>query len=256
MWRAAGQRADHRVGDVAPVWVRPAGDQAGPGERRRCQQALVVAAQHRHSPRPAPADLHHDAAGPADDVAAADQAQVGPDQPGARPEADQACGAHPPRRGRLRVGQRQVAVDLGRAIGRLGPLAGQRRVRRAQLRHHRAGEEPQVRAQRPAGHPGQARGVRGEPLDHRRVQQHLGDRIQAQADREIRQPGRRPQQVLRPLPSPRRRPPDHRPGEPGRQRRDRGRLPRPDIPGDRARGLARGRGRLSRPGSTHAAYIQ
>ena len=35
--------------------------------------------------------------------------------------------------------EREVAVDLRRAVGRLGALAGQRRVRRGQLRDHPAG---------------------------------------------------------------------------------------------------------------------
>ena len=46
--------------------------------------------------------------------------------------------------------------------------------------------------------PGQARRVRGEPLDHRRVQQHLRHRLQAQPDRRSQRAFPRPQQVLRP----------------------------------------------------------
>jgi len=69
-----------------------------------------------------------------------------------------------------------TAILLGRAdvlyVSLHAALAGQRRVGRDELRHHATGDEPQVRAQRPAGHGGQARRVRGEPLGHRRVQQH------------------------------------------------------------------------------------
>ena len=81
----AGQGAGQRGGHVAAGRVVPAGDQAGPGERRGGQQQLVVAGQHRHRPRPPPAHRHDDAAGAADDVAAADGAQVGADQPDAGP---------------------------------------------------------------------------------------------------------------------------------------------------------------------------
>ena len=108
----AGQGAGQRGGHVAAGRVSPAGDQAGPGERRCGQQQLVVAGQHRHGPRPPPAHLHQDAAGPADDVAAAHLAQVGADQPGARAEADQPGRAHPPRCRRLGGGEREITVDL------------------------------------------------------------------------------------------------------------------------------------------------
>ena len=54
--------------------------------------------------------------------------------PAPAPEADQPRGPHPPRGCGLRGGEREVAVDLRRGIRRLGPLAGQRRVRRVQLR--------------------------------------------------------------------------------------------------------------------------
>ena len=52
--------------------------------------------------------------------------------------------------GGLRVSQRQVAGDLGRAVGSLGPLPGQRRIGRGQRRDHPPGQEPQVGAQRAA----------------------------------------------------------------------------------------------------------
>ena len=60
----------------------------------------------------------------------------------------------------------------------------QRHIGRIQLRHHPAADEPQVRPQRPPCHAGQARRAPGEPLGHRRVQQHLRHRVQAQADAE------------------------------------------------------------------------
>jgi hypothetical protein len=179
----------------------------------------VVAGQHRHHPRPAAADFDQDAAGAADDVGAAHGAQVGADQPGARAQADQPGGAHPPRRRRLRIGQGEVAADLGGGIRGLRALAGQRRVRRIELRDHPAGDIPQVRPQRPPGHAGQARRVRGEPLDHRRVQQHLRRRLQAQPGAVAGELPRGPQQVLRPLPPGRRRGRHDLPGERGRLRR-------------------------------------
>jgi len=161
----------------------------------------VVAGQDRHDAGPGAADGHDDAAGPAGHVAAADSAQVGADQPGARTQADQPGRAHPPRRGRLGIGEGEVAADLRRAVGRLRALAGQRQVRRMQLRDNMPGDEPQVRAQRPPGHAGQARRVRGEPLDYRLVQQQLRDRLQPEADRPVGEPARGPQQVFRPLPA-------------------------------------------------------
>ena len=92
---------------------------------------------------------------------------------------------------------------------------GQRHVGRIQLRHHPAADEPQVRAQGAARHAGQARRAAGEPLGHRRVQQHLRHRVQAQADAEVGELARGPQQVLRPLLLLRRHPGDHVPGERG-----------------------------------------
>ena len=46
----------------------------------------------------------------------------------------------------------------------VGPFPGQRQIRRIQVRHHRAADEPQVRAQRPPCHPGQPGSAPGEPL--------------------------------------------------------------------------------------------
>ena len=80
-----------------------------------------------------------------------------PGQPGAGAQADQPGRAHPPRGGGLRISQRQVPGDLRRAVGRLGPLPGQRRIRRRQRGDHPPGQEPQVgpqRAARRAGQPG------------------------------------------------------------------------------------------------------
>ncbi len=154
-----------------------------------------------------------------------------PDQPGARPEADQGGGACPPCRRRLGAGQRQEPGDLRRLVRGLGAPAGQRRVRRAQLGDYLAGEEPQVRAQRPAGRPGQPRRVRGEPLDHRRVQQHARHRLQAQPGRPAGQLPGRPQQVLGPVPPGWRRPGHDSPRERGCLRRHRRWPPGHDIAG-------------------------
>ena len=85
-------------------------------------------------------------------------------------------------------------------------------VRRVEVRHGPAADEPQVRAQRPPRRPGQARRAAGEPLGRRRVQQHLRHRLQAQPDAVVGELARRPQQALRPLPSRRPRPRDHAPG--------------------------------------------
>ncbi len=157
--------------------------------------------------------------------------QVGADQPGARPEADQGGRAHPPRQRRLGGGQGEVAVDLGTAIRCLGPLAGQRRIRRAQLRNDGPGQEPQVRPQYPAGRPGQARRAGGEPLDHRRVQQHLRYRLQAQPCPVSGELPRGPQQVLGPVPAIRSRLPDDGAGEGGSRGRYRRRPPGGDVAG-------------------------
>jgi len=109
--------------------------------------------------------VHDDPAGVAGHVAAADAAQVRPGQASAGAQADQPGRAHPPRHRGLRVSQREIAVDLRRAVRRLGPLAGQRRIRRGQCRDHLPGQEPQVGPQRPPRRAGQARRRRGEPLD-------------------------------------------------------------------------------------------
>ena len=76
---------------------------------------------------------------------------------------------------------RKPAISAAR-VGLLGALAGQRRIGRVQVRHHPPGDEPQVGAQRPPRRPGDPRRVRGEPLDHRRVQQHARHRLQPEPD--------------------------------------------------------------------------
>jgi hypothetical protein len=187
----------------------------------------VVAGQDRHHPRPAAAHVDDDTAGAAGDVAAADAAQAGADQPGTGPQADQPGRPHPPRQGGLGVRERQVAGDLRGTIGGLAPLPGQRRVRGSQCGNDTAGQKPQVGAQRAARRAGQARSADREPPGHRGMQQHLRDRIQAQADRVISELARRPQQALRPLPAARR---HHYPGEIRRLWRHRGRLPSGDQP--------------------------
>ena len=197
---SAVQRNDQRVRQVPAARTGPAADQPGPGERRGGQQPGVIAIQHRHGARSRAADGHEHAAGPAHDVAAAHIAQVAADQPGAGAQADQPGRPHPPLSRGLGIRQRQEPGDLRRAVRCLGPLPGQRQVRRIQLRHDPAADEPQVRAQRPPCHAGQARRAPGEPLGHRRVQQHLRHRLKAQPEAVISELARRPQQVLRPLP--------------------------------------------------------
>ena len=141
-------------------------------------------------------------------------------------------GRVPPRRRGLGGGAGEIAVDLRLPIRGLGVLAGQRRVRRGQRRNDHPGQEPQVGAQRPPGHPRQPRRVRGKPLDHRGVQQHPWHRIQAQPDRPVREPACGPQQVLRPFPPTRRRLGHDCPGEASGLRGHRGRLPAGDVAGD------------------------
>ena len=191
----------------------------------------MVAGQYRHRPRPGAADGHDHPAGPADHVGAAHGAQVGADQPGAGAQADQPGGPHPPRWGGLGVRQGEIPGDLRRAIGLLGMFPRQRHIRRIQLRHHPAADEPQVGAQRPPRHGRQPWRAPGEPLGHRRMQQHLRHRVQAQADAEVGELARGPQQVLRPLLPLRRHLPDHAPGERRRLRRQRRRPPPRDIDG-------------------------
>ena len=204
-----------------------AGDQAA---RRRTRPRPAAARGSGPAPaRPAaaaPRDLDDDAAGPAGDVGAAHGAQVGADQPGAcargrparrRASAARPSAARPPAPGSRRSapGYRGPWPARGAAARPRAPAAGRR-----------PGEEPQVRAQRAPRHAGQARRVRGEPLDHRRVQQHLRHRLQAQPDPVAGELARGPQQVLRPVPPARRRAGSRQPGEHGRLRRDRRRPPR------------------------------
>ena len=229
---AAVQRADQRVRQVPAPRIGAAADQGVPGEPGHRQQPGVVAGQHRHCPRAGAAHGHDHAAGPARDIGAAHLAQVAADQPGAGPEADQPGRPHPPLAGGLRVRQCQEPGDLRRAAGLPGPLPGQRQVRRIELGHHPAPGEPQVRAQRAARRTRQPRRAPGEPLGGRRVQQHLRHRLQPQPDCPVREPARRPQQVLRPFPAFRPGPGDHVPRERGRRRRHRRRPPPPDIGGN------------------------
>ena len=214
----AGQRPDQRRGDVPAAGIGPAADQPGPGGRRRGQQPVVVAGQHRHRPRPGAARTATitppDRQVTSVPCTSRRSARI---SPAPAPRQISPARPHPPLRGGLGVRQGEIPGDLRRAVGRLGPLPGQRHVLRIQLRHHPAADEPQVRPQRPPRHAGQPRRAPGEPLDHRRVQQHLRCRVQAERDRVIGEPGRRPQQVLRPLLPARRR----RPAPPA------GRTPRP-----------------------------
>ncbi len=179
----------------------------------------MVAGQHRHGARrAAAAHLNDHAARPLDDVAAAGLPQVGADQPGPGAEADQAGRPGPPRWRGLGGGQGQVAGDLRRAVRGLGALAGQRRIGWVQVRYHRPGDEPQVRAQGPPRGPGHARRAGGEPLDHRRVQQHLRHRVQSQPDAVPGKLAGRPQQALGPVLAARPGRRDDRQGEPGGRR--------------------------------------
>ena len=222
--RPAIQRADQRIRQVPAARIDAAADQPAPGGPRRGQQPGVVTGKDRHRPRAGAAHGHDHAAGPARHVGAAHVAQVAADQPGAGAQADQPRRPHPPLAGGLGIGERQIPVDLRRAIRCLGPLPRQRKIRRIELRHHPAADEPQVRAQRPPRHAGQPRRAPGEPLGHGRVQQHLRHRLQPQPDAVVGELARRPQQVLRPLPPRRSRLGDHVPGERRRQRRHRRRL--------------------------------
>ena len=143
--RASGVVMFRRAG------IGPAADRRGPGGRRRGQQPAVAAGQHRHDPGPGAADGDHDP--PDRQITPVPRtAQVGADQPGAGAQADQPGGPHPARQRGLRVRQRQVPGDLRRAGRLLGPLPGQRHIRRGQLRDHPPGDEPQAGAQRAPRH--------------------------------------------------------------------------------------------------------
>jgi hypothetical protein len=215
-----------------PRGVGAAGQQPVAGERRRGEQPVVVAGKHRHAARrAAAADGHDDPAGAGADVGAAHVPQVGADQPRACAQAHQRAGPVTPRLGGLRIRQCQEPGDLGGRVRGPGPLAGQRLIRRVQVRDDLARDEPQVGAQGTAGRPGDARSVRGEPLDHRRVQQRLRRRIQAEADRPASKLACRPQQALGPVPARRRRRGHDGPGELARRRGDSWRgLPAGHIP--------------------------
>ena len=176
--------ADQRVREVPAARLGPAADQRVPGEPRP-----RPAAGRGSGPAPAPR-------GPRRRARARRRRRTGGPRrlPRTSRRSPRISPAPAPRqtspaarirrsaRG-LRVRQRQEPGDLRRAVGRLGPLPGQRQVRRVELRHHPAADEPQVRAQRAARHARQPRRAPGEPLGGRRVQQHLRHRLQAQPDR-------------------------------------------------------------------------
>ena len=180
----AVQRSDQRVRQVPAARIGPAADQPGPGERRRRPAAgrgsgpapapCAPARRGRSTTHPAgPARRRRCRAHRAGRRGSARRRRPG--RP-ARPPAS----AAPPWAGRPPApGYPAISAGL---YGCLGPLPGQRQVRRIQLRHDPAADEPQVRAQRPPRHAGQARRAPGEPLGHRRVQQHLRHRLQAQPD--------------------------------------------------------------------------
>ena len=81
---------------------------------------------HRHDPGTAPLHNNEDTAGSLDDVVAAHEAQVGPDQSRSCPEGDQPRGALASGNGWLSIGQSQIGRQLGLAVGGLRPLAPER----------------------------------------------------------------------------------------------------------------------------------
>ena len=159
---------------------------------------------------------------------------------------------HPPGQRGLRVGQREIAGDLRRAVRLLGSLPRQRHVRRIQLRHRPAADEPQVGAQCPARHAGQPRracAVNRSITDG--CSSTSGTASRPSADAVVGELGRRPQQVLRPLLL--------RPAPPGRPRP--GRMPPPaatPTSGRHRRYSRRPRSAPSSPGGTGrpAAYCR
>ena len=228
----AVQGGGQRVRDVPPARVGAAADQAGPRGRSSGQQPALVARDDGNRPCTRAPDCHDHAAGPAADVGAPDVAQVAADQPGAGPQADQRRHPHPPRCRGLRIGQRQVAGDLRRAVRLFRAFPRQWQVRRVELRDDTPADKPQVRPQRPPRRARQARRAPGEPLGGRRVQHHPGREFQARRRRVTGELPSGPQQVLRALPAFRGRLRDHVPGERSRLRRHRRRFPPPDTGGN------------------------
>ena len=182
--------------------IGPADDQPGPGEPRRGQQRCrgsgkgpaPSAAGRRARSTTTPPERQATSLPRTPRRSAADQA-------GAGAQADQPGRAHPPR---ARWAARQPARDSRRsppgctapwpARGAAAASAGD------QCRDHLPGRGTAgwSAASAAPSRTGPAR--TGEPLDHRRVQQHLRDRLQPQRDSVGRQPGRRPQQVRSPAP--------------------------------------------------------
>ena len=175
----AVQRADQRVRQIPAAGIGPAADQSGPGESCGRQQPAMVAGKHRH---PAASRAPH----PDDDATGAGRSrrcrarragQCGSAR--RRPQADQACRAHPPLPSGLGVRQPEEPADLRRAVRLLdrsrgsGTSAGYNcgTTRRAMNRWL-------VRSVRRAT-PGQARRAPGEPLDHRRMEHIAGVSVQA-----------------------------------------------------------------------------
>ena len=197
----AVQRADQRVRQVPAARIGPAADQPGPGEPGRGQQPGVVAGQHRHRARPGAAHGDHDTPPDRHATSVPRTSRRSPRiSPAPAPrQTSPAARIRRPVVGWASASARYPPISAG-LYGCLGPFPGQRQVRRIQVRHHPAADEPQVGAQRPPRHPRQPRRAPGEPLGYRRVQHHLRHRLQAQPERVIGQLARRPQQVLRPLP--------------------------------------------------------
>jgi hypothetical protein len=87
-------------------------------------------------------------------------------------------------------------ADLAGAVRFLSAPAGQRQVRRVQVRHHPPAGEPQVRPERPPRRAGQPRRAPGEPFRGRGVQNDFRHRLQAEPDRPVRELPGRPEQVF------------------------------------------------------------
>ncbi len=96
------------------------------------EQALVIGAEHRDGPWPAPAENNEHAARATHDVDAAHVTELAPDKTSSHPEADQRRGARPAKLGRLGVAEGEVGGDLGGRVGR-GEL-GRREQQRLRAR--------------------------------------------------------------------------------------------------------------------------
>ena len=192
------------------TWPSPTPAKAAPGWGK----AQVTRTSRWHcSRRPdgsAPA-LHQDAAGAADDAGPAHRAQV---RPGQRRRPD-------------RPGPPRASAAPWWAGRRPGPGSHRSARRCKELWHARgAAARPPAPGRPPPPGPGTegscaasarpartGRRIRGEPLDHRRMQQHPRHRLQTQRHRERRQPGRHPTTARSPAPASVVPPPSPPPGQ-------------------------------------------